>query len=103
MKTKHPLMIVLALVGLCVGAFGQSLFPETKKKAEAGDASAQTKVGVMYLKGEGVSRDYKEAVRWFGKAAVQGDAEAHARPRARDSGWQAREVMAYMVLVIASA
>ena len=30
----------------------------------------------MYGKGQGVVQDYKEAVRWFRKAAEQGDAEA---------------------------
>jgi len=30
----------------------------------------------MYAKGQGVTKDYKEAVRWFHKAAMQGYASA---------------------------
>ena len=30
----------------------------------------------MYEKGYGVSKDYSEAVKWYRKAAEQGDAEA---------------------------
>ena len=32
----------------------------------------------MYYKGEGVPQDYKEAVKWWRKAAEQGDAEAQS-------------------------
>ena len=30
----------------------------------------------MYVKGQGVPQDYAEAVKWFRKAADQGDADA---------------------------
>ena len=65
------LMLLLPLVGLCVGAFGESI-AELRKKAEAGNADAQTSLGVRYNIGKGVSKDYKEAVKWFRKAAEQG-------------------------------
>jgi uncharacterized protein len=41
--------------------------------AEQGDHVAQTSLGFMYLKGQGVAQDYAEAAKWFGKAADQGD------------------------------
>ena len=44
--------------------------------AEKGDAKAQNNLGVMYDYGEGVPKDYAEAVKWYRKAAVQEDAEA---------------------------
>ena len=44
-------------------------FAETKAKAEAGDAIAQYNLGVMYEKGQGVEQDFKEAVKWWQKAA----------------------------------
>ena len=44
--------------------------------AEAGDAKAQNSLGFMYNEGLGVSQDYAEAVKWYGKAAEQGDANA---------------------------
>ena len=45
-----------------------------QERAEAGDAEAQSNLGVMYEKGEGVPKDYVEAVKWYRKAAEQGDA-----------------------------
>ena len=51
-------------------------FQSTKAKAEKGDAVAQCNLGVMYAEGEGVEKDYAEAVKWLRKAADQGDAGA---------------------------
>ena len=51
-------------------------FTETKKMAEAGDASAQFSLGVMYYNGDGVLKDSAEAVKWFRKSAEQGYASA---------------------------
>eukprot|EP00613_Pedinella_sp_CCMP2098_P071055 CAMPEP_0171931742 /NCGR_PEP_ID=MMETSP0993-20121228/29716_1 /TAXON_ID=483369 /ORGANISM="non described non described, Strain CCMP2098" /LENGTH=82 /DNA_ID=CAMNT_0012571849 /DNA_START=48 /DNA_END=293 /DNA_ORIENTATION=- len=34
---------------------------------------AQFNLGNMYRTGEGVAQDFNEAVRWYGKAADQGD------------------------------
>jgi TPR repeat protein len=49
---------------------------ETKTKAEAGDATAQYNLGVMYDDGQGVEQDFKEAVKWYRLAADQGLANA---------------------------
>jgi len=49
---------------------------ETKAKAEAGDAEAQSNLGFMYDTGQGVEQDFKEAVEWYQKAADQGDVKA---------------------------
>ncbi len=46
------------------------------KIAREGNAKAQYNLGHMYDRGEGVSKDYKEAVRWFQLSAVQGYAPA---------------------------
>lgn len=51
-------------------------FEETLQKANAGDDKAQVNLGVMYAKGEGVPKDYKQAMSWYSKAADQGDAIA---------------------------
>jgi TPR repeat protein len=40
------------------------------------DAQAAFDKGMQYLKGEGVSRDYHQAVKWFIQAAEQGHADA---------------------------
>ncbi|MDR1485938.1 MAG: hypothetical protein LBT09_14095 [Planctomycetaceae bacterium] len=47
-----------------------------KVEAEKGNAEAQFKLGVCYLDGEGVKKDYAEAVKWLRKVAEQGYAEA---------------------------
>lgn len=47
-----------------------------KKSAEQGDAKAQYNLGVCYYNGNGVEKDYQEAVKWYRKAAEQGIAEA---------------------------
>jgi TPR repeat protein len=41
--------------------------------AEEGHGEAQHTIGVMYRRGEGVSRDYVEAARWWRLAAEQGN------------------------------
>ncbi len=44
--------------------------------AKQGDATAQLKVGNLYARGEGVSKDYFEAMKWYRQAAEQGLPEA---------------------------
>ena len=44
--------------------------------AEAGYASVQFNLGIMYSQGQGVPQDYAEAVKWYRLAADQGDADA---------------------------
>lgn len=49
----------------------ETAFREWKPLAEQGDATAQSNLGALYDNGEGVLQDYKEAVRWYTKAAEQ--------------------------------
>jgi len=49
---------------------------ELKPFAEQGNASAQSNLGAMYEKGQGVPQDDKTAVKWYRLAAEQGDADA---------------------------
>ncbi len=44
--------------------------------AEQENAEAQWMLGLMYENGQGVTRDYHQAVQWYQSAAVQGHAEA---------------------------
>jgi TPR repeat protein len=44
--------------------------------AEQGEVAAQVKVGTMHLHGMSVKRDPVEALKWFHKAAKQGNSEA---------------------------
>lgn len=45
---------------------------QVRKKAEAGNADAQSKLGVLYASGVGMKLDKKEAVKWYRKSAEQG-------------------------------
>jgi TPR repeat protein len=49
---------------------------ELRKSAEAGDASAQNALGLLYYEGKGVPQNYGLAKEWFEKAAKQGRARA---------------------------
>ena len=41
-------------------------------EAKKGDARSQYNIGVMYEDGQGITQDYKEAVKWYRKSAEQG-------------------------------
>src|SRR5690625_2837796 len=45
---------------------------ELKQAAEKGDADAQHALGLRYLKGQGVAKNYEKSAHWFSKAAAQG-------------------------------
>jgi uncharacterized protein len=47
-----------------------------RRMAEAGDASAQFIVGIMYWNGEGVKKDIAQSVNWYLRAARQGHGQA---------------------------
>jgi TPR repeat protein len=49
---------------------------DLRRSAETGDISAQTQLGALYVAGEGVPQDYREAVKWLRRAADQGDSMA---------------------------
>ena len=55
-------------------------FPEAfkwyLKSAELGHAGAQNSVGVLYIKGLGVTQDHEVALRWLQQSADQGFADA---------------------------
>ena len=50
--------------------------------AEKGNPKAQSVIGVMYRKGEGVARNSARAFMWFSLAAKRGDAKAKTELRA---------------------
>ena len=49
--------------------------------AKQGNAKAQSVLGIMYRRGEGVSRSPVRAFLWFSRAAARGDAKAKAQLR----------------------
>jgi len=46
---------------------------DVRTKAEHGDADAQVKLGHAYEVGDGVAKDFGEALKWYRKSADQGD------------------------------
>ena len=100
----------LTLVILGAGGYAQSEFFEYQLRlAQQGDALAQFVVGAMYHDGQGVPKDYKEAVKWYRKAADQGtkwyqaadQGIAHAQHNlgvmyAKDEGVPRDYLLAYM-------
>jgi TPR repeat protein len=77
MKTTHVLMAVVLLAGAVSGRAAG--IEEILTRANAGDPAAQIEAGDQYAKGSGVTRNAKEAVVWYTKAAEQGIAEAQMR------------------------
>jgi uncharacterized protein len=51
-------------------------FPRFLVLANKGIRDAQTRVGMMYLQGEGVRREHAQGMKWLSLAAAQGSGEA---------------------------
>lgn len=51
-------------------------YREIAPLAKAGNADAEHLLGLMYYMGRGVAQDYKQALAWHRKAALQGKADA---------------------------
>lgn len=74
---RHALHTVAIVgIGLLVGLPGCSqeqppTMEELRAEAEAGDASAQWRLGGNYELGIGVPQDTTEAIAWYRKAAEQ--------------------------------
>src|SRR5712691_4582172 len=81
---KWPCLFLLALLlfpavsRACDGCKRPVAIPnlkETRAKAENGLASAQNTLGWMYREGLGVRQDLSQALKWYRKAAGEGDHE----------------------------
>ena len=73
---KQILVMMAAVVLVGCGESAEEQAAKAKTKAQAGDTEAQFVLGIMYANGSGVEQDFKEAVKWFRKAAHQGYARA---------------------------
>ena len=81
-------LLAAAIIALFVptNASAQSA-DDYRVEAEQGDAMAQYNLGVCYYNGEGVAQNYAEAVKWWSKAAEQGQAEAKTALRLLEETW----------------
>ena len=75
----YGVILVLLMVFATLAAVKSSIdyealsVPELETLANKGDAEAQGWLGDKYYFGEGVTRDYKKAVKWYLLAVDQGD------------------------------
>jgi TPR repeat protein len=87
MRRPKTAAIIFAAVTVCGVAVFWPARQETTKPSESvqaqdrvragqGDAEAQYRLGAAYYYGNGVARDYVQAVRWFQKSAANGNAKA---------------------------
>lgn len=74
MKTRHRLTAVILMAILSTASAAET--DDLLAKATAGDAAAQYGIGEKYAKGDGVSKNMEEAVKWLTKSAEQGNADA---------------------------
>ena len=69
------LLLVSTAAAQASGQVGQKDISDLRKEAESGDAQSQSELGDRYYTGRGVAKDHAEAMKWYRKAAEQGDAE----------------------------
>ena len=71
--------LICLMLSISASAFSETTLELLQQRAEAGDATAQTFLGMAYQYGCAVSPDPEKALEWFGKAADQGDEFAAKR------------------------
>jgi len=90
MSLRFPIAVVLSIICLAVPAWADyqagkdayyrgdyaTAFRELSPLAANGDALSEYFLGLMYVEGEGVPQDFKQAEYWFFLAAEQGHAQA---------------------------
>ena len=70
LRFLHVFLIFICSLSALVFAEDTS-FEKIKMQAEDGIAPAQFKLAVMYFKGQETAQNYKEALKWFLRAAEQ--------------------------------
>ena len=75
-------ILALLIIGACWGAplqaqdWGNAPIAEVQKAAKQGDVEAQADLGMMYVTGYRVAKNYKQGSAWLRKAAKQGHTKA---------------------------
>jgi TPR repeat protein len=93
-KTGRLIMAFVASIGLALALHGNAIagfaegataynnrnyalaYKEILPLARAGNADAEHLLGLMYYMGRGVQQDYRQALTWHRRAALQGKADA---------------------------
>jgi len=79
MKKVTGFLCFMTLSIFCTGAWAKTNVDRINaitSEADRGDAAAQTQLGILYVEGDGVTRDYKKARAWFERAGKQNYADA---------------------------
>ncbi len=75
-----PLLLLSGMPSpLLANEMWQEMFNENLENAGAGDIDAQYELGVMYLKGQGVEQNRKQAMQWLQKASDRGSSQATSK------------------------
>ena len=69
------LSILLASNSVCA-EWTPDRIASLKALASQGHAGAQSTLGILYMKGQGVEQDYHKAREWFERSAAQGEGSA---------------------------
>ena len=75
-KLTFLLLTLVALAAFQPGFAEDQEIEQLRNAAEQEDADAQYKLASVYVKGNGVSKNHVESVKWLRKAAENGHAEA---------------------------
>ena len=67
---------ILVLASVAAATAQSAAIKQLRLGAQQGDAAAQSNLGGMYRRGEGVPQDNQEAAKWYRLAADQGYATA---------------------------
>ena len=78
MNRYAPLLLLLAAcyssaVAAQDGPLTNDTVKELRERSDRGDVNAQFELGSMYYGGEGVAQNSAESMKWFRRAAEQGD------------------------------
>ena len=76
------MVVILVLAALSTPLLAQPDLEDLRRRADEGYVRAQYNLALMYDTGRGVPEDNMEAVRWYRKAADQGNAYAQHIGRA---------------------
>jgi len=79
MKKVTGFLCFMTLSIFCTGSWAKTNVDRINaitSEADRGDAAAQTQLGILYVEGDGVTRDYKKARAWFERAGKQNYADA---------------------------
>ncbi len=68
-------LLILSTILILPALRAQSTVTDLREAAEQADVAAQFNLGVLHEKGEGVTKDYAKAAKWYRQAAEKGHAE----------------------------